>query len=471
MTNQMLIDWVLDPARTEYELQQAAHGLGLVYAGLTRAQLIVSILGHLNPLLAGGVAAWSPPPTPPTAPIPPPVFPAAPPILPLTFNQVGGANMILDVNQPYSSVLGNIGGGLPPYNVMRRPGSGALPNGLGLRLIGGNAAGLDGTPTTPTPRGGTTIAVRAEDSAGNFADENFRIVVHGQPWYSGLAGILPWLIGALLAAAVIVVAFWLISSIFANRGGGTGPGPQQAPTTGQQQGEGQKIGVNSEGFAGPITSDAKSALGLDVQRLKTEFSAFVFRDPQRQSSSVNCPAGWVCTVTEPDGAVKLYQGNGTKLNATAGTFRFIGAYPLGDAVRGNPPCELLAKEQAFGASENPSFGVSAGNFNCATTSVAPAATVAPAQPTTVSPPAQVAPPVLVAKSNCSATNPAGALGGSWTFVKGNQWSLTGGNQTIKGSNGWVVHTPSYSSDPGLPSGSREQTSVATAYNVSGCQPG
>ena len=131
-------------------------------------------------------------------------------------------------------------------------------------------------------------------------------------------------------------------------------------------GESQQVAsANAEGFVGPTTAEAKQALGLDVQRLRTEASAFVWRSVPN-AVSATCPNGWVCTLHLASGEIKVFAGDGTKYQIVAGTFRNVlsKAYPSGDAVYGVPPCELLSKEQSFGASEVPSFSVSAGNFTC-----------------------------------------------------------------------------------------------------------
>lgn len=70
---------------------------------------------------------------------------------------------------------------------------------------------------------------------------------------------------------------------------------------------------------------------------------------------------------------------------------------------------------------------------------------------------------------CSSINPSPFVGGNWTFKGVNQWSLTGGSQSIHGAPGWVVHTPGYPGGNGLPAEASETTDVATAYNVGGCQ--
>ncbi|OGK17822.1 hypothetical protein A3G67_02745 [Candidatus Roizmanbacteria bacterium RIFCSPLOWO2_12_FULL_40_12] len=123
--------------------------------------------------------------------------------------------------------------------------------------------------------------------------------------------------------------------------------------------------TNAEGYPGPTTQEAKEVINLDVQRLGTECSAFVFRDPDQETHPANCPDGWVCTFTLADGGVKVYQGeDGLTVNASAGTLRFVAGYPSADKVHEDPPCELARAEDSFGQHEDPSFPASAGNFNC-----------------------------------------------------------------------------------------------------------
>lgn len=110
------------------------------------------------------------------------------------------------------------------------------------------------------------------------------------------------------------------------------------------------------------TAQAKAAIGLDVQRLNDEIGdAFVWRD-LRNSTNAICSQGWICTLHLATGDVKVYVGDGTSYSIFAGTFRFVSSYPSNDAV--HTPCDLLGKEQRFGAKEDPSFPVFAGNFTC-----------------------------------------------------------------------------------------------------------
>lgn len=115
---------------------------------------------------------------------------------------------------------------------------------------------------------------------------------------------------------------------------------------------------------GMTTAQAKSALGVDVQRLGTESCSWVFRVPGGETTfTAKLPVDWVATITETDGDVKVYTGDENfSITGWAATFRYAPGFPGSDAV--NVPCDILAKEQAFGASEKPSFEVSAGNFTC-----------------------------------------------------------------------------------------------------------
>lgn len=86
----------------------------------------------------------------------------------------------------------------------------------------------------------------------------------------------------------------------------------------------------------------------------------------------------------------------------------------------------------------------------------------PPQPTQ-----QAAPPQGGAAPMCSAINPSSAIGGTWMYFAGNQWRKAAGTtETVRGAQGWVVHTPNFpSGNVGLPIGSSEPTTVATAYNM------
>lgn len=150
-----------------------------------------------------------------------------------------------------------------------------------------------------------------------------------------------------------------------------------APATSPAPAATSAPGINAEGFAGPTTAEAKLAIALDVQRLKTEPSAFVWRSIPNAVSAI-CPKNWKCTLHLASGEIKLFVGDGTTYSIVAGTWRYEDAYDPNDAVHQNPPCQLLAKEQDFGAKEVPSFPVSAGNFSCPTSSAAVTTTLRPA---------------------------------------------------------------------------------------------
>lgn len=110
------------------------------------------------------------------------------------------------------------------------------------------------------------------------------------------------------------------------------------------------------------TASAKEATGVDVQRIGTEACGWVWRAVDKASVNAVCPENMVCTFHLSNDKKVVVKGNGKSYSIVAGTFRIASAYPLDDAVR--DVCRLLAKEQAFGAAEVPSFTVEAGNFSC-----------------------------------------------------------------------------------------------------------
>lgn len=137
------------------------------------------------------------------------------------------------------------------------------------------------------------------------------------------------------------------------------------------------------------TGEAQDVIGVNVQRLGTEACAWVWRAVSLASTTAECPKDFVCTFDTGDG-VKVYVGPFMG-SIVAGTWRQVEAYPAGDAVF--EPCTLLAKEQAFGFAEVPSFLVVAGNFSCAQAIAPASATPAASAPTPASaaPAAQACP--------------------------------------------------------------------------------
>lgn len=110
----------------------------------------------------------------------------------------------------------------------------------------------------------------------------------------------------------------------------------------------------------PTTASAKNLTEVNVQRLATEPCAWVWRAVPEASTPAVCPKGFICT-WDLGGQTAVYEGP-ARSGIVAGTWRFVSAYPGGDAVY--EPCNLLRKEQEFGASEVPTFEVAAGNFEC-----------------------------------------------------------------------------------------------------------
>jgi hypothetical protein len=142
----------------------------------------------------------------------------------------------------------------------------------------------------------------------------------------------------------------------------TQPNNQPAPTSGG----GQPATLISTQDSTNCKNDAwaKSQLGVDVQGIGGEDCGWVIRTSQLGSVRVTCPVNWTCTLALVDETVKVFRGDGSTHQATAGTLRYAPGYRSGDAVRENPPCTLLRKEHAFGQSRNPAFPVFAGNFSC-----------------------------------------------------------------------------------------------------------
>ena len=205
--------------------------------------------------------------------------------------------------------------------------------------------------------------------------------------------------------------------------------------------------VNNEGYPGPTTAQAKVDTGIDVQRLGTECSAFVFRHPHGESSPTTCKTDYVCTLTLSDGSVKVFVGDDKERMASAATYRWVDGYPENDKVHEDPPCKLARSEDRFGAGEDPAFVATAGNFSCGGGQSYNSNSPQPAAVTTL---------------QCG--DPAEQLGGSWVR-EGNKMSLQG-TAEITGHPAWTIHTPGYPGDPGLPPGSFETTGTASAY----CDP-
>ncbi|MCX7996638.1 MAG: hypothetical protein N2691_02650 [Patescibacteria group bacterium] len=104
------------------------------------------------------------------------------------------------------------------------------------------------------------------------------------------------------------------------------------------------------------TEEAKSLIGVDVQRLATEPNAWVFRDPEGAVRRVRCPREFVCTLDTGEAGIFVYIGDSTlNVPARAGTFRFR---------LDVDSCTLLRKEQENGRRERPAFEVAPGNFEC-----------------------------------------------------------------------------------------------------------
>lgn len=111
----------------------------------------------------------------------------------------------------------------------------------------------------------------------------------------------------------------------------------------------------------PATGEAQQEIGLSVVRLGSEACAWTWRSvPQVVEATV--PSGYIATIHRENDKIVVVVGSGQRMRIKAATLRFSNGYPAGDAVR--LPCQLLAKEQAFGQSERPSFTVEPLGFTC-----------------------------------------------------------------------------------------------------------
>lgn len=122
----------------------------------------------------------------------------------------------------------------------------------------------------------------------------------------------------------------------------------------------------------PTTEEVQTAIGLSVVRVGTEFCTWVWRsvpkepgDPPTRLGLIvpaTLPTGFIITVHRDDNRILVVLGTGQKMMIKGATFRFVNGFPPGDAVYS--PCQLLAKERAFGQSERPSFTVEPLGFTC-----------------------------------------------------------------------------------------------------------
>ncbi len=102
------------------------------------------------------------------------------------------------------------------------------------------------------------------------------------------------------------------------------------------------------------TEEAKALFGVDVQRIKTEPCAWVWRGKPLHTMAV-CPNGYVCSWDVVGDITVIHLGIDQTADIYAGTWRLVSAYPADDAV--NNVCELYLKEKDFASREVPSFEV------------------------------------------------------------------------------------------------------------------
>lgn len=145
----------------------------------------------------------------------------------------------------------------------------------------------------------------------------------------------------------------------------TGQQQGQGGQQGGQQGSQQQTGPGGVPFqlgCGPTKNvgEVQQMVGLSIVCLGTEFDAYTWRSVPIKVNAI-VPAGWIATLHLAGDRVVVTETPGT-YEIVAATFRRVKGYPQGDAVHNR--CELLHKEQVFGASQTPSFPVFPHGFTC-----------------------------------------------------------------------------------------------------------
>ncbi len=171
----------------------------------------------------------------------------------------------------------------------------------------------------------------------------------------------------------------------------------------------------------------QNKIGLSVVCLGTEYDAYTWRSVPQVVDAI-LPDGFIGTLHLANDKIVVTQDPG-KYPIVAGTFRRKAGYPAGDAVYN--ACDLLIKEQAFGASQTPSFKVEAQGFSCdnqQTTTSSSVPTQQPAQPTQVpqvsQPATKPAPPTIVPATASKPGNTCLTLSNVSTTIGGNTSSWT-----------------------------------------------
>lgn len=172
------------------------------------------------------------------------------------------------------------------------------------------------------------------------------------------------------------------------------------------------------GCAGKDVGAVQALIGLSVVCLGTEYDAYTWRSvPIKVNATV--PDGWIATLHLSGDKIVVTEKSGT-YEIVAGTFRRKSGYPSVDAVHN--ACGLLAKEQAFGASQTPSFPVEPLGFSC---DGKVASLQSPQQPAPA--PAAVQQPAI--QQAAPATQACLTVDQATTKIGGNGWKV------IPGTNG------------------------------------
>lgn len=193
---------------------------------------------------------------------------------------------------------------------------------------------------------------------------------------------------------------------------------ESAKTSASAQSASQPATSQSQlGCAGKDVGAVQALIGLSVVCLGTEYDAYTWRSvPIKVNATV--PEGWIATLHLSGDKIVVTEKSGT-YEIVAGTFRRKSGYPSVDAVHN--ACGLLAKEQAFGASQTPSFPVEAMGFSCDGKVSVQSQPAQPA-PAAVQQPAQAAPaPATTKPGNTCLTlaNVTNIIGGAnWREIPG-----------------------------------------------------
>jgi len=127
----------------------------------------------------------------------------------------------------------------------------------------------------------------------------------------------------------------------------------------------------------PTNGEMQKMFGFDKTGVKPVFSGkdIPWEPAKWQFQSVkpiSLPLlkGWQFTVTRPDGVVAVYYGDGTTIEATGFSARYLSAYNTKDANSVLNPQKTLENENKYSMSMDPPYKTIAGNFKGTETTIA-----------------------------------------------------------------------------------------------------